>query len=356
MKNRILIVDDSVVVRNQVSKILATDSALDVVGVAASGPIALAKIPQINPDIIVLDVNMPEMDGLVTLSRIRETYPSLPVIMFSNLTQRGAETTLDALLLGANDYVTKPANLKSTAEAADHIRTQLIPRIKALCGGLLERPVSPPKVALRSPITSPIPGKVDIVAIGVSTGGPNALTYLLPQIPADFPVPMLIVQHMPPIFTKHLADRLKLKSKIRVSEAANGDPLEPGKALIAPGDFHMVVSNDPASTKVLTHQGAPENSCRPAVDVLFRSVANTYGSRALGIILTGMGHDGLRGCEELAEAGGQILVQDEASSVVWGMPGYVAEAGLADQILPLNELGPAICRRLNVGREGAMAF
>jgi two-component system chemotaxis response regulator CheB len=337
---------------------------LEVVGAAANGRIGLAKIPQVNPDLVILDVEMPEMDGLQTLAALRKTYPRLPVIMFSTLTTRGAVATLDALSLGANDYVTKPANVGSVAVGMQRIREDLIPKIKALCAGItgIERP---PMSALRTlraeNHTPPRSGssveqaihssglRVDIVAIGVSTGGPNALAELLPQLPTDFPVPVVIVQHMPPLFTKLLAERLAAKSALRVNEGAADALLQPGCAWVAPGDFHMIVARD-AAVRLQLHQGPPENSCRPAVDVLFRSVAKLYGTGALAVVLTGMGQDGLRGCEEIREGGGQILVQDEASSVVWGMPGFVARAGLADKILPLEQMANEITRRVRENR------
>lgn len=364
-KIRVLIVDDAVVVRKMVGEVLSADPALEVVGAAANGRIGLAKIPQVNPDLVTLDVEMPEMDGLQTLAALRKTYPRLPVIMFSTLTARGAVATLDALSLGANDYVTKPANVGSVAVGMQRIREDLIPRIKALCPGIvgMERPSLPslqtlpsetrlpsrPRSSIEQVSHSPRP-RVDIVAIGVSTGGPNALAELLPQLPADFPVPVVIVQHMPPLFTKLLAERLAAKSAIQVKEGVAGAFLQPGHAWVAPGDFHMVVARDAAAVRLQMHQDPPENSCRPAVDVLFRSVAKLYGAGALAVVLTGMGQDGLRGCEEIRESGGQILAQDEASSVVWGMPGFVARAGLADKILPLEQIANEITRRVRESR------
>jgi two-component system chemotaxis response regulator CheB len=187
---------------------------------------------------------------------------------------------------------------------------------------------------------------VEIVAIGASTGGPNALGDLFGRLRADFPVPIVIVQHMPPMFTRLLAERLSAEHAVRVHEASSGNVLEPGNAWIAPGDHHMIVVRNGLQVRILLHQDPPENSCRPAVDVLFRSVAKTFGGNTLAVILTGMGQDGLRGCEAVHEAGGQILAQDEASSVVWGMPGFVARAGLADRVLPLSLIGDEILRRV----------
>jgi two-component system chemotaxis response regulator CheB len=356
-KIRILVVDDSVVVRRMVSDALGADPQLEVVGAAANGKIALARIPQVNPDIVILDVEMPELDGLATLERIRKLQPILPVIMYSTLTRRGAAATLDALSLGANDYVTKPTNVESAQQALEQIRAELIPKIKMFCAkaaGLEFASVTRP-----APLTTPggkglatpfrRPGKVEAVAIGVSTGGPNALSELVPEFPADFSVPILIVQHMPPVFTKLLAERLEASAHIKVEEGAPGQAVKAGHAFIAPGNYHMIVQREERSVRIQTNQEPPENSCRPAVDVLFRSVAETYGARALGVVMTGMGRDGLRGSERIREAGGQVFVQDEGTSVVWGMPGFVANAGLADKVLPLQQMGSEIVRRVRAG-------
>jgi two-component system chemotaxis response regulator CheB len=362
-KIRILVVDDSVVVRRMVSDALAADPQLEIAGTAANGKIALAKLPQVNPDIVILDVEMPELDGLGTLVGIRKTFPGLPVIMYSTLTQRGAEATLEALSKGATDYVTKPSNVGSAAQGLDCIRTELIPKIKAICSRILGIATLSPLAAAVIPKSVP-PGLVlprredliDLVAIGISTGGPNALAVLVPSFPRDFPVPVVIVQHMPPVFTRLLAERLAAKSQIDVEEGSAGAVLKPGCARIAPGDYHMVVTSNNRRVTLQTHQGPPENSCRPTVDVLFRSVAEVYKTRALAVEMTGMGQDGLRGCEHIREFGGQILAQDQASSVVWGMPGFVANAGLADKVLPLDQLGLEIVRRVRNGREPFREF
>ncbi len=359
-KIRVLVVDDAVVVRKIVTDTLSGDPDIDVVGTAANGKIALQKIPQVNPDILTLDIEMPEMDGLQTLAEARKIYPHLPIIMFSTLTERGGAKTLEALSLGATDYVTKPANVGSVSIAMQRIRDELIPKIKIFCSKkagiqasptLVPRPApklatAPPKSAVRTALNQ----KVDILAIGVSTGGPNALAELFPTLPADLPVPVVLVQHMPPFFTKLLAERLSAKSPLDIFEGKAGEKLVPGKAWIAPGDYHMVLEKKADGVYLQTNQDPQENSCRPAVDPLFRSVVEIYGPRTLSVILTGMGQDGLIGCQHVKEAGGQVIVQDEESSVVWGMPGFVARAGLADEILPLNQIGQKIIAKLKVGR------
>jgi two-component system chemotaxis response regulator CheB len=343
---RILVVDDSVVIRKLLSDILSGDRALEVVGAASDGRIALAKIALLKPDLVTLDVEMPVMNGLETLAALRKLYPKLPVIMFSTLTERGAAATLDALTLGASDYATKPSNVGSPAVAIERIRSELIPKIKALCGvaslKLLPLPATRPalKVRLRS---NP---RIEIVAIGTSTGGPNALAEVLPRIPNDFPVPIVVVQHMPPIFTRLLAERLAGRSAIPVEEGGAGAILSPGHAWIAPGNFHMQVIHAGMSWRLNLNQGPPENSCRPAVDVLFRSVASAYGANVLGVVMTGMGSDGVLGAQDIRDAGGNVIIQDEASSVVWGMPGLVHASGLADAAYPLDRLATEITRRV----------
>ena len=350
-KIRVLVVDDAVVIRRMLTEILSSDPKLEVAGTAPNGRIALARIPQLNPDLVTLDIEMPEMDGLETLREIRKTYPRLPVIMFSTLTQRAAAATLDALALGANDYVTKPANVGSVGAAIDSIRTELVPKIKAFCGPAAG--IESPEVIRTTPAlpaqprpkrAAGPPPRVDVVAIGVSTGGPNTLAEILPTIPRNFPVPVLVVQHMPPLFTKMLAERLDAQTHLRIAEGQAGQIIRRGEAWIAPGGYHMVVERQGASVRLQLNEEPPVNSCRPAVDVLFRSVTKVYGQNVLAVVLTGMGQDGLRGCEDIHESGGQIIVQDEATSVVWGMPGYVAEAGLARNVLPKEKIGGEIIR------------
>jgi two-component system, chemotaxis family, protein-glutamate methylesterase/glutaminase len=350
---RILVVDDSVVIRKVLCEALSSDPAIEVAGTAADGRIALAKITQVNPDLITLDIEMPVMNGIETLVEIRKLYPHLPVIMFSTLTERGASAALEAISLGASDYATKPSNAGSPAVAAESVRSDLIHKIKALCGRVIKAKTAP-RISLPAPSRVPRPTslgpRIDALAIGTSTGGPNALAVVLPALPADFPVPIVIVQHMPPIFTRLLAERLAGRSQIRVLEAEAGKVLEPGTAWIAPGDYHMVLKREGSAVRIALNQDPPENSCRPSVDVLFRSVAQAYGSHVLGVVMTGMGADGVRGSRQIREAGSEVIVQDEASSVVWGMPGLVAAAGQADGIYAIDLLGPEVTSRVKQSR------
>jgi len=343
---RVLVVDDSVVIRKLLAETLSSDPEIEVVGSASDGRIALAKITQLNPDLLTLDIEMPVMNGLETLKEVRKSHPHLPVIMFSTLTERGAATTLDALSLGASDYVTKPTHTGGSDQAIASIRSELIPKIKALSS----RPSSklktlpPPRPAVR--IAAPANRRIEIVAIGTSTGGPNALGEVLPQIPKDFPVPIVVVQHMPPIFTRLLADRLAARSAISVEEGVAGVTLSGGHSWIAPGNFHMTVARAGVSWRLELNQNPPEHSCRPAVDVLFRSVAAVCRASVLGVVMTGMGSDGVLGAQQIREAGGQVIIQDEASSVVWGMPGLVCASGQADGVYPLDQLALEITRRV----------
>ncbi|MBM4246978.1 MAG: chemotaxis response regulator protein-glutamate methylesterase [Deltaproteobacteria bacterium] len=371
-KIRVLVVDDAVVIRRLLGDCLAGDAEIEVVGAAANGRIALAKIPQVNPDVVTLDVEMPEMNGLETLIEIRKTHPRLPVIMFSTLTERGAAATLDALSAGANDYVTKPSNCGSVTVAMQRVRDDLVPKIRQLTGraiaadapagarrdgaGSSLAKVAPVVPLQRRPAVPRGTAPIAVAAIGVSTGGPNALAELVPQLPGDLPVPVVIVQHMPPLFTRLLAERLDERSGLHVREGAAGDVLVPGRVYLAPGGHHMTVVRNGPRVQLALNDDPPENSCRPAVDVLFRSVVATYGAGTLGVILTGMGQDGLRGCELVRDAGGQVLAQDEATSVVWGMPGFVARAGLAERILPLKSIATEITNRVRSSRGATAAL
>lgn len=350
MAIRVLVVNDSVVIRKVLCDVLARDPELEVAGSASDGRIALAKIAQLHPDVITLDLEMPVMNGLETLVELRKLYPKLPVIMFSALTEGGAAATLDALSAGASDYVTKPSNAGSRERLIEAIRTELIPKIKMLGAGKLSKfkPLPPPPAAIRA--KRPASPRIELVAIGTSTGGPNALAEVLPRIPKDFPVPIVVVQHMPPVFTRLLADRLASKAAIPIEEGAAGVSLVPSHSWIAPGNFHMTVKRAGVNWRLDLNQDSPENSCRPAVDVLFRSVAEVCGAHALAVVMTGMGSDGVIGARHIRDAGGEVLIQDESSAVVWGMPGLVYAAGLADGVYPLDQLASEIIRRVMQSR------
>lgn len=347
---RVLVVDDSVVIRRLVTLALSEDPAFEIVGIAANGSIALQKIPQVHPDVVTLGIEMPEMDGLETLRRIKKDYPKLRVVMFSTLTQRGAAHTFEALSLGADDYVTKAANVGSLDTSLAVLRGELAPKIKQFfrrpppvaAPHPAPAPAAPQTVRLPRPARS----RIDIVAIAVSTGGPNALADIFPRFPQDLCSPILITQHMPPMFTRLLAERLNAGSHLQVAEAAEGMEVTPGCAYIAPGGSHLVVRRRGVKVVTALDHGPPESSCRPAADVMFRSVAEVYGSGCLAVVLTGMGQDGLAGARIFKNAGAMVLAQDEVSSVVWGMPGHVVQAGLADEVAPLDRVAASIVRFL----------
>lgn len=336
---RVLVVDDSRVICRMLSEILASDPEIEVVGIANDGPSALKKVDALSPDVVTLDVEMPGMSGLEVLVEIRKRKKKLPVLMFSALTQHAASITLDALARGATDYVTKPSNTGSLEASIEHVRRELLPKVKGLGSRVAATAVVAPskrKAASR---------RVQIVAISSSTGGPNALADLLGALP-PLPVPIVITQHMPPVFTTLLAERLANLAKLTVREASDGEPVRPGVAYLAPGDRHLTVVRDGNVAQIKLDDGPQENFCRPAADVMLRSLAKTYGGDVLSVVLTGMGSDGQRGSEALHALGASVLVQDEASSVVWGMPGAVVRAGIADDVLPLPELAQAIHRRV----------
>jgi two-component system, chemotaxis family, protein-glutamate methylesterase/glutaminase len=378
---KVLVVDDSVVVRRLIVDALSDAPNITVVGTAANGLLAQAKIDQLRPDAITMDIEMPQMDGIAAVRELRKRHPRIPVIMFSTLSASGASATLEALAAGATDYVTKPSNVGSIAQSIAAVREQLVPKIHALAGrpgpaapgSAPARPgAAPARPGAPAPGSSrlaagparPAPparparrgsqGRVDLLAIGSSTGGPDALSKVLGALPRDLPVPIVITQHMPPVFTKMFADRLDRSVPMTVLEAADGMELAPGTVYIAPGDRHLVLQRRGTATVTQLSGAPPENSCRPAVDVMFRSVAAVYGGSAYAAVLTGMGYDGRNGAKVLRDAGAEVLAQDEASSVVWGMPGAVVGAGLADEVLPLDEIAACLVNRVRVARSAAV--
>ena len=349
---RVLIVDDSVVIRQTLSKVLSEDPELEVAGTAADGRIALNALEKLAPHVILLDIEMPNMDGFQTLKALRKTHPHLPVIMFSSLTERGAAATLDALMLGANDYVPKPTAVSDFEVAKQCIRDELIPKVKQFATTSTTHKTTAENAGTYTSRAIEKRARIELVVVGVSTGGPVALSHLLPCLASNRRVPVVVVQHMPPVFTKHLADRLAKQGTLPVHEARDGQRLEPGEVYIAPGGFHTAVARQAGQLVLKLNRDPPQHSCRPAADVLFRSAAAVTGAATLAVVLTGMGRDGLDGCRHIAAAGGQIIVQNEATSVVWGMPGHVARAGLAHAILPLDRLGNEIIRRLTWTENG----
>ncbi len=348
---KVLIVDDSAFMRNALTSMLTSDPEISIVGTARDGLEAIEKIMSLRPDVVTMDVEMPRMDGITALKHIMEKAP-VPVIMVSSLTNEGAKVTLDALDLGAVDFI--PKNLSELSVNIVKIREVLIDKIKQIARrGPLRKSVRPiDKAAVESKVRDlhlSLPQrmtgerKTGIIAIGTSTGGPRALQEIITVLPKDFPVPIVIAQHMPPNFTGPFAERLNQLSNIEVKEAQEGDLLKPGLALLAPGRGHMkVVKKRAIETSVTISENRDEFIYRPSVDALMLSVAECYPGRALGVILTGMGNDGLKGLSELKRTGGRIFAQNEQTCVVYGMPKAVVDAGIADKVLSIEEMAGEI--------------
>jgi two-component system chemotaxis response regulator CheB len=343
---RVLIVDDSAVIRGALGRIVDAEPDMYVVTTAPNGKVALDALRHSTVDVVLLDIEMPEMDGLTVLPLILAAYPDTRVIMASSLTQRGAEVTMQAMSLGATDYIAKPAARSGSATLVS-VAMEIASKVRAIGRAARGRrrepsssiaaPVRTELLAARGPDAPP-----RVVAIAASTGGPNALAEVLSGLPVDFPLPILITQHMPAMFTLLLAQRLERDAHRKCCEAVDGQRVESNHVYVAPGGWHMVVQTEESKPYLRLTQTEPENFCRPSADPMFRSVASIYGASTLAVVLTGMGEDGLRGCREVQQRRGRIVVQDEASSVVWGMPGAVANAGLATSIVPLAQVADTI--------------
>jgi two-component system, chemotaxis family, protein-glutamate methylesterase/glutaminase len=351
---RVLVVDDSAFMRFAVTRYLEADPEIAVVGSARDGLDALTKIPALRPDVVTLDVEMPRLDGLATLKRIMAECP-LPVVMLSSLTQRGARTTVQALMRGAVDFVTKPA----VSGDIESVMEELIGKVKMAANGCSvesQRPVIPFEPAVVESTTSPDkPGPRPfhlgdpVLVIGASTGGPRAVHRVLSDLAGDLPAAVVVVQHMPAGFTRSLAQRLNETCAISVQEAVPGDRLARGLVLLAPGDYHLRFEG---RHQVVLDQGPRRHHVRPAVDVAMESAAKQHGATVVGAILTGMGCDGTAGCRSIKEAGGRIVAEDESTSVVFGMPRSVIEAGLADHVAPLPNIGALLTNLVTNGRSG----
>lgn len=346
MPLRVVVVDDSQTVRRLVSEVLKSEADIEVVGAFEGGWALLEELDELAPDLIVLDVEMPGMSGLEVLGEIRRRDAKLPVIMYTAVTETAAALTLEALSKGANAFATKPSMMRGLEEGLACAKEALVPVVRDLCRAREPSPAESAFVAGRSPAAVEGVKTPSIVAIGCSMGGPNALTELLSHFRPDMPVPVVIVQHMPRLFTKILADRLTVNTKMSVHEATHGEFLRPGEVWIAPGDYHLRLERQGSRVRVALDQSPPENSCRPAIDVLLRSVAATYGASSLAVILTGMGQDGLRGAEQIVAQGGEVIAQDEESSVVWGIPGAVVRAGLANAVLTIPGIADRVLARV----------
>ena len=346
-KIRVLLVDDSIVDRRILTAELNSTASIEVVATASNGVLALEELARTAVDLVVLDIEMPVMDGLATLSVLKAKHPSVAVIMYSGLNEHDARRGLEAMSLGAVDLVHKPGPGQTLFDA------EIASRITSICR---PSPHGPPSALPgRTEATGPMHAGqattgLDLVVVGSSTGGPNALTTLVESLPPELSAPIVTVQHMPKEFTKPLAERLNKIGTIEVVEASAGDVLEPGCMYVVPGGRHTLVTRRQGRAQVQLSDSPPENSCRPSVDPLLRSVTQTFGGSALAVILTGMGSDGLEGVRALVDAGGSAIVQNEETSVVWGMPGFVAREGLAEAVLPIDEIGQSIARRVTQAR------
>ena len=353
---RVMIVDDSAVIRGLMSRWLSEDPAIEIVGTAGNGQIALASMARFDPEIIILDIEMPVMDGLTALPQFFEIDPKVKVIMASTLTGRNAEISMRALSMGASDYVSKPTSNREIATAMG-FQEEIISKVISVAaasrlrnggevfkgkGSLVDKqftPASKAKVNIEQRRFTK--GKSSVLAIGSSTGGPQALLAVLKDL-GSVNIPVVITQHMPPTFTKILAKHLSQATDFDCKEAEDGDVLENGKVYLAPGDHHMTVIEKAGRKIIALNQDEPENFCRPSVEPMFRSLIKVYGSEVFAVMLTGMGHDGLDASRELVEVGGKLIAQDEETSVVWGMPGAVCNAGLCSGVYPLNQIGMKI--------------
>ena len=354
---RVMVVDDSAVIRGLLTRSLEADDSLQVVASVGNGEVAIKSLDRYDIEVVILDIEMPVMDGLTALPKLLAAKPGLQVIMASTLTRKNAEISLRALQAGAADYVTKPSST-SELTSAQVFQRELIEKAKALAGAVRHGKNKPsgrtttgtapaktsgglygerPVVLRKAPLLCP-----RVIAIGSSTGGPQALLEVLCDMAPKVGVPILITQHMPATFTTLLAEHIGRATGVPTKEAVDGEAVEPGRIYLAPGDYHMVVKRGDGGDKISLNQDAPENFCRPAVDPMLRSMAELYGAGLLTIILTGMGSDGQKGSTKVVEAGGSVIAQDEATSVVWGMPGAVATSGLCTEVLPLKEIGPRV--------------
>jgi len=366
---RVMLVDDSAVIRGLIAKMIAPDPEITVIASVADGAQAVKRMGQRDIDVIVLDIEMPVMDGLTALPKLIEVDPNVKIVMASTLTEKNADISLKALEAGAADYIPKPTST-SNISGPSSFRQELLEKIKIL-GATARRDAGRPlpKTTTRT-VQAPVKSKArttlysepvklraesnaqspKILAIGSSTGGPQALLALFKDLKPTIGIPVVITQHMPPTFTRILSEHITKGTDWTCAEGRDGDMLKPNRAYMAPGDFHMEVVASPAGPCLKMNQNPPENFCRPSVDPMLRSVVKVFGSRVLTAILTGMGNDGLKGGSGVIDAGGTVIAQDEASSVVWGMPGAVATAGMCSAVLPLARLGGHIMK--SIGREG----
>lgn len=351
---RVMVVDDSAVIRGLLTRALENDPVIRVAASVGNGEAALKALERHDVDVIILDIEMPVMDGLTALPKLLAAKPGVQVIMASTLTRKNAEVSLRALQAGAADYIPKPSST-SELTGADAFRRELVEKVKVLAKAARPSRPATPRTANGAPAMAPAlrpsrpivlrkPSSVlpRIIAIGSSTGGPQALLEVLRDMAVGVKLPIIITQHMPATFTTLLAEHIERATGVRCAEGRDGEPVTAGRIYLAPGNFHMTLEGTAAGGVIRLNQNPPENFCRPSVDPMLRSLAPIYGAAVLTVILTGMGSDGRKGAAEIVAAGGTVIAQDEATSVVWGMPGAVATTGLCAAVLPLKEIGPSV--------------
>lgn len=361
---RVLVVDDSAVIRGLITRTIESHADLKVVATASNGEAAVASLKRYPVDIVILDIEMPVMDGLTAIPLLKEVDPAVQIIMASTLTHKNAEISLRALSLGATDYIPKPSSDQMIGVSSETFNVELVEKVRTL-GALARRkgvrlPTGTSAVVRPEPVSEkrkislrPMPAfRPDIIAIGSSTGGPQALNDVVAVLGKGLPQPVVITQHMPASFTKILAEHLSRQCNVACKEGEDTDILTPGHYYLAPGDFHMQFVRKAEGIGIKLNKNPPENFCRPAVDPMLRSLVDVYGKKVLSVILTGMGQDGWKGGEVVVNAGGAIIAQDEATSVVWGMPGAVAVAGICSAVMPLAEIGKTV-RALATGGRAA---
>lgn len=345
---RVMVCDDSAVIRGAIVRMLEADPAIRVVARVGNGRAAVDELPRTPVDVLVLDIEMPVLDGIAALPLLLRADPGLRVIMASTLTTRGADIALRALRLGAADYVPKPSALGLPGD--DSFRTELIAKVKGLARLRRRTAAAPARATPWVPLRPPASLPARLLAIGSSTGGPQALFTLVQGLGASLPVPAVLTQHMPRTFTPILAEHISKLGALPCAEAQHGETLRPGRIYLAPGDRHLLVERVGTTLQARLSDEPPENFCRPSVDPMLRSASAACDGRVLVAMLTGMGHDGLAGTRRVIEAGGTAVAQDEGTSVVWGMPGVVAEAGLCHAVLPLPEIAPKLRGLLGIAR------
>jgi len=358
-KIQVLIVDVEVLVRRMLVNVMEAVPYVEIIGAVRDMETARIIAAHVEPDIFLIGLNSADNGSLRTLDKVKIAHPNSKIIVLSPKSYSGAKVALEALESGAIDFVTKPCQSKTILFARNHLHKRLVPKIKVWAEALREQPgqVSPVDTTSR-PMMEPAgrvgQRRIDAIVMSASTGGPAALLEVIPSLPADLPVPVIIVQHMPRYYTAAFAEWLNVRSRIHVQEACSGEILSPGKVWIAPGGFHTVVRKNGHRFEIMTHRGPREHNCRPSADILFRSAAECFGPHLMAAVLSGSGRDGLAGCKAIRDVGGCILVQNESNALAWDLPRLVIKAQQADLVLPLNSIAGELIRRVKIGARSTL--